>query len=186
MLYIYIVRNFPWNIRISGYLIFLQIQTFCTNNVHNFPLNFHNSWCWIFCANPDIPYIYNIHNFSYYLRSSRYSIFLQIQTFNTYIMYTISRQFKIFKFFANPDIPYILCIQFHTNNVHNFPLYFRCSDYPIFLQILTFHTLYVHNFPFNLRSSWHSISMHIQTFRTYIMYIIFRWMCAFLDIQFFC
>ena len=43
MQYIYTVHNFSLNIRISGYSIFLLIQTFCTNNVHNFPLNFNNS-----------------------------------------------------------------------------------------------------------------------------------------------
>ena len=41
-------------------------------------------------AKPDIPYIYNVHNFLLNLRNFGYSISLQNQTFHTYKMYTIS------------------------------------------------------------------------------------------------
>ena len=44
-----------------------------------------------FSANLDVPYIYNVHNFPLNFRSYGYSIFLQMQTFRTHIMYTISR-----------------------------------------------------------------------------------------------
>ena len=154
MLYIYIVHNFPLNIRISGYSIFLLIKTFCTNNVHNFPLNFRNSGYWIFCANPDIPYIYNVLNFPFYLRSSGYSILLQMQTFHTYIRYTISRQFKIFKFFANPDIPYILCIQFPVQFMQFWKFNFSINPYILYIYN-------VNNFPLNICSSGYSIFLLI-------------------------
>ena len=106
-----------------------------------FLVEFTQFWIFNFSANPDVPNIYNVHNFLLNFRSSGYLIFMQIQTFRTYIMYTISRWifavlyvqfsanhyipyiectqfpveftlFWIIKFFANPDIPHIQCIQF--------------------------------------------------------------------------
>ena len=109
------------------------------------------------------------------LRSSRYSIFRQIQTFRTYITYRIFRQifatldiqffgksnhsvhiqctqfpiefsqFWIFNFSANLDVPDIY-------NVHNFPLTFHSSltfNFYAYPDIL--YVYYVHNFPLNVR-----------------------------------
>ena len=99
---------------------------------------------------------YNVHNFLLNLRGSRHS-----------------------NFSANLDISYIY-------NVHNIPLNLRSSRYLIFLQMRTFHIFNVHNFTLNLRSSGNSIFLQIQTFWTYIMYTIFRWIYAILDIRVFC
>ena len=127
----------------------------------------------------NIPYIYSVHNFLLNFRSSGYSIFLQIQTFCTYITYRIFR-----RIFAALDI------QFFSKTRHSihisrtqFPFNFRNSRYSKFLQIWTFRTYYVYNFSFNLRSCRHSISLQIQTFCTYITYTIFLCMYAILDIQ---
>ena len=132
------VYNFPFNLCSSGHSISLYILTFRAYNIHNFPLNFRNSIYSIFLRIQTFrTYImYTISRWIFavldiqFLCQSRHSVqimytisrwifaildiefFVQIQTFHTYIMYTISRQFKIFKVFANPDIQYVLCIQF--------------------------------------------------------------------------
>ena len=115
-------------------------------------------------------------------RSSGDSIFLEIQTFRIYIMYTISRWiFGILKIhiFCKSAIP---CIY----NVHNFSFNLRNFGYSISLEIRTFRKFNEHNFPLNLRSSRQSIFLQIQTFCTNIMYTIFCRIYAVLDIQFFC
>ena len=112
---------------------------------------------------------------------SGYSIFLQIQPFLTYIMYTISRW--IFG---------VLDIQF-PQQIQTFRRYIMSTIFRrifavwtvYFLQIQTFRTYSVHNFPQNFHSygnkfffkSKHSVR---------IMYWIFRRINGVLDIQFFC
>ena len=139
-------------------------------------------WIFNFSANPDILYIHKAQNLPLNLRSSGYSIFLQIQTFRTYIMYRIFR-----RIFEALDIQFF-CKTRHSVHISRtqFPFNFHSSGYSKFLQIQTFRTYYVYNFSFNLRSSRHSISLQIKTFCTYITYTIFRWIYAVLDIQFFC
>ena len=44
-----------------------------------------------FFANPETPYVYNVHNFLYNFLSSGHSIFLLITTVRKYITYTIFR-----------------------------------------------------------------------------------------------
>ena len=101
-------------------------------------------------------------------RSFGYSIFLQIQTFCTYIMYTISSW--IFAVLA----------------IHNFLLNFRSSAYSIFFANPDIPYIYnVHNFQLNFHSSSYTIFLQIQTFRTCIMYTIYCWIFAVLDIQIF-
>ena len=166
---------------------------YCTQ----FQIEFLLFWTFNFSANPDRPYINNVHNFSLNFRSSRYSVFLQIQTFRTYnvqnsplnfrntgysiflqiqpfltsIMYTISRlNFSSSGYSissANPDIPRI-------NNVHNYLLNFRIARYSISLQIQTFRTYNVLNSPLNFHGTGYSIFLQIQPFLTYIMYTISR------------
>ena len=85
--------------------------------------------------------------------------------------------FWTFNLSANLDWPYI-------NNVHNFPLNFRCSGYSIFLQIPTFRTYDVQNSLLNFRGTGHSIFRQIQPFLTYITYRISRWIFGVLVIQF--
>ena len=107
---------------------FLQIQTFRTYSVHNFPQNFRSYgnqfffkskhsvctisefsvefkefWTFNFSANPDVSYVYNIHNFPLNFPSLGYSIFLQIQ-------------------------------KFRTENVHNFPLNLRSYGNQFFFK----------------------------------------------------
>ena len=135
--------NFPLNFWCSGYSISLQIQTFCTYNVQNFPLNFRSSghliflpihpfrryimytissWIFrssgysIFSANPDIPYIYNVHNFPVEFPQFRHSIFLQIQTFRTYNVHNFPLNLRSFG-----QSIFLQILTFRPYNVHNSP-----------------------------------------------------------------
>ena len=138
-------------------------------------------WTFNFSANLDWPYINNVHNFPLNFRTSGYSIFLQIQPFVTYIMYTIFRWI-----FGVLDIQFLLQIQiFRTYIVYTISHRIFAVWTVNFLQIQTFRTYNVHNFPLNLRSygnqfffkSKHSVR---------IMYWIFRRFYGVLGIQFFC
>ena len=108
----------------------LSVHIYCTQ----FPVEFSQFWIYNFSANPNIPYIYNVHkfplnisdrgysiflliqtfraynvhNFPFNFLNSRYSISLQIQTFHMYKLYTISR-----RIFAVLDIQ-IFCKSRHS------------------------------------------------------------------------
>ena len=97
-------------------------------NVHNYPFYLRSARHSIFLQIYKFR-TYNIHNFSLNFRSCEYSIFLQIQTFRTDIMYTMSR--RIFAVWT------VNCLQiqtFRTYNVHNFPLNLCCYGFQFFFK----------------------------------------------------
>ena len=163
-------------------------------------------WTFNFSANPDVPCVYNVHNFPLNFRSldiqffckSRnsvqkctqfpiefsqigHSMFLQSQTFRTYNVHNFPLNFCKSRYAI-----FLSILPFRTYNIYNFSLNFRKSRHSIFLQIQTFRACNVHNFPLSLHSSRQSIFLQIQTFCTNIMYTIFCRIYAILDVQFFC
>ena len=121
-----------WIFGVLDIQFFLQIQTFRTYIMYrisrwiyaildiNFSANSNIPYIWCtqfpvefaqfrtvnFSANPNNLYKYNVHNFLSNLCSFGCSIFLQIHTFRTYIMYTISEWI-----FGVLDIQFFLLIQ---------------------------------------------------------------------------
>ena len=142
------------------------------------------------------------------LRNFGHSIFLLIQTFRTYITYTISHWIYAvlgIRFFCKSRhsvrimytisclIDAIFNIQFFCYSKYSVHIY-RTQFSIEFLQHWTFNffanttisCIYnVHNFSMNFSSFGYSIFLQIQSFRTYIMYSISRWILVVLDIQFF-
>ena len=109
-----------------------------------------------FSANPEIPCIYNVNNFPLNLCSSGDSIFLQIQTFRIYIMYTIISRW-IFS---------VLDIQFYCKSCQFEHILYKISSW-----ILK-----------GLDNQFNCKSKHF----VHITCTIFLWIYAVLDIQFFC
>ena len=102
------VHNFPLDLHNSSYSNFLQIQTSHTSIVRNFSLHLRNSGYSILCKSRQ-----SVHMM--YFISCRINAILDIQFFckstqSIDIMYTISREIYAIldiQFSANPDNPYI-------------------------------------------------------------------------------
>ena len=125
----------------------LDIQFLCKSghSVHilctQFLVEFTKFWIFNFSTKPDIPYIY-CTQFSLNLRSSRYSIYLQIQTVRTCNVHN----FPCNLCYSGFSI-YLQIQTFRTYNVHNFLSNLYISRYPISLQIQIFRTYKMYTIP---------------------------------------
>ena len=100
-----------------------------------FPIEFSQIWTFHLSEKPDIPYIFNVHNFPLNFCKSRYAIFLPILTYRTYNIPNFSLNFR-----KSGHSIFLQIQTFRTCNVHNFRLSLRSSRQTIFLQIQTFCT----------------------------------------------
>ena len=135
--------NFHWIFLIS-YIqriwIFPQIWIFCTCNVHNFPMNFHDSVHSTnsnFSTNLDVLFVKCT---KFYVEFSRYHTFNEFKFFHVFIL-SIHLLYSIF--LCVLMISYIWRIQF-------------------FSQIQTFYTSSVQSFPLNFHYIVHSLIFYFS------------------------
>ena len=133
-------------------------------------------WTFNFFANPNIQYLYNVHNFPFNFHNYGYTIFILNQTFRLYNVHYFQSNLR-----NSRQSIYLPNQTFRTYDIHNSPLNFHKSRDSISLQIQKFR-----KYTINLRRSIQSNFLQIQTFCTSIMYTIFFQIYAVLDVKFFC